>query len=333
MTKIMPAEWREHERTWMAFPSNGYTLGDSDADREAARKTWANVANAVSEFEPVNMVVNPGDEAIARRLLSGEIELLSLPLDDAWMRDIGPTFVIEDGKLAGVDWTFNGWGASEWATWDADAKIAGLILKELGVPGIPSELVNEGGGIHVDGSGTVLLTKTVQLGAERNPGWTKQAVEKEIAEKIGADSAIWIERGLTRDYDEFGTRGHIDIVACFRPDGKVLYHHQTNTDHPDWFVSREVARKLGEHGLDAIGVPAPETLKDAEGFVDYSYINHYVVNAGVILCSFGDQKGDLAAKEIIEDSYPGRDVKLVDARELFARGGGIHCITQQQPKV
>lgn len=333
MTRVMPAEWQPHERTWMAFPSNGYTLGTSDAERDAARKTWANVANAVSEFEPVSMVVNPGDERIAGRLLSGEVEIFSLPLDDAWMRDIGPTFVIEDGKLAGVDWTFNGWGASDWASWEADAKIAELILGELGVPRIASELVNEGGGIHVDGTGKVLLTKTVQLGAERNPGWVQRAVEEEIADKIGAHSAIWIERGLTRDYDEFGTRGHIDIVACFRPDGKVLYHQQTDPDHPDWFVSREVARKLGEHGLDAIGVPAPEALKDADGFVDYSYINHYVVNGGVILCSFGERSRDQVAKEIMEDSYPGRDVKLVDARELFARGGGIHCITQQQPQV
>lgn len=333
MSWKMPAEWHPHEQTWMAFPSNGYTLGESEADQDAARKTWANVANTVAEFEPVTMVVNPGDEQLARRLLSGEIERLTLPLDDAWMRDIGPTFVIQDGQLAGVDWVFNGWGASSWASWGRDSQIAKLILDEIGVTRIASELVNEGGGIHVDGTGTVLLTKTVQLGEGRNSTWSAEQVEAELAERLGVTRAVWIERGLTRDYDEFGTRGHIDIVACFRPDGKVLVHQQTNRDHPDWQVSKDVVATLRESGLEAIGVPAPSVLKDSEGFVDYSYINHYVVNGGVILCGFGDEGADRGAKEIIEDSYPGRDVMLVDARELFARGGGIHCITQQQPKV
>lgn len=333
MTWKMPAEWETHERTWMAFPSNGYTLGTSEAEHDAARKTWSTVANAVAEYEPVTMVINPGDEQIAKRLLAGEIERITLPLDDAWMRDIGPTFVISDGVLGGVDWVFNGWGASSWASWGKDAQIAKLILEEIGAPRIASKLVNEGGGIHVDGSGTLLLTRTVQLGEGRNSSWTEQAVEEEFAERIGSQRVVWIERGLTRDYDEFGTRGHIDIVACFRPDGKVLFHEQTDRDHPDWSISREVAATLRHNGLEPVGVPAPATLKDSDGYVDYSYINHYVVNGGVILCGFGEEKADQAAKEIIEDSYPGRHVKVVDARELFARGGGIHCITQQQPKV
>lgn len=331
MTWKMPPEWQRHERTWMAFPSNGYTLGATEADQEAARKTWANVANAVADFEPVVMVINPGDEAQAKRLLSGEINLLTVPLDDAWMRDIGPTFVVGDGGVAGVDWVFNGWGAATWASWKNDSRVARSILEELGLPRVETQLVNEGGGIHVNDSGTVLLTKTVQLGDGRNPGWTKEQVETELTNTIGTNRAVWIERGLHRDYDEFGTRGHIDIVACFRPDGKVLYHEQTNQDHPDWFTSRNVADTLRRHGLETIAVPAPRVLKDLEGFVDYSYINHYVVNDGVILCGFGDALADEAAKEIMEDSYPGRQVRLVDARELFARGGGIHCITQQQP--
>ncbi len=333
MTWKMPAEWAEHERTWMAFPSDGYTLGETMGEQDAARKAWADVANAVSEFEQVQMVVTPADLGHAKRLLSGQIELLAMPLNDAWMRDIGPTFVINElGELGGVDWQFNGWGASDWANWDKDSAVAKNILEQLGIARVESKLVNEGGGIHVDGNGTVLLTETVQLGPERNPGWLKSAVEAEIAERIGTDRAVWISRGLTRDYEEFGTRGHIDIVANFRPDGQVLFHQQLDTDHPDWLVSRRVESELRAAGLSPIPVPAPKTLKDSVGFVDYSYINHYVVNQGVILCGFGETS-DQGAQEILQDSYPDRQVVLVDARELFARGGGIHCITQQQPKV
>ena len=330
MTWKMPPEWGKHERTWVAFPTAGYTLGDTASEHEAARATWANVANQASEFEKVSVVVNPGDEAIAKRYLSGQIELIPIPLDDAWIRDSGPTFVVDDGKLGAVNWVFNGWGAQGWAEFGKDALLATEIAKQVSAIQIDSELVNEGGGIHISEDGTVLLTETVQLGKGRNPSWSKAQVEQEIHQKLGTSKAIWLKRGLTRDYEEFGTQGHVDIVACFAPDGRVLYHDQKNPNHPDYQVSSEVRETFIRAGLEVVSVPAPETLSDHEGFVDYSYINHYVLNNGVLLCSFDDPR-DKEAKAILREVYPGREIVLVDARELFARGGGIHCITQQQP--
>lgn len=331
MTWKMPPEWHPHEQTWMAFPTSGYTLGETVQAQEIARQTWANVANAVSEFEKVSMVVNPGDAGIAKKYLSGAIEIFELELNDAWMRDIGPTFVIENGKLGAVDWVFNGWGAQPWAKWDKDSTIAGQIARLTTAKHLPSDLINEGGGIHVSSDGVVLLTETVQLGEGRNQKLSKTEVEQKIHEQLGTDTAIWIKRGLTRDYDEFGTRGHIDIVACFAPDGRVLYHDQRNPNHPDYEVSKEVREVFIRAGIEVLAIEAPDTLRDEEDFVDYSYINHYVVNHGVILCSFDDPK-DKEAKAKLREAYPGREIVLVDARELFARGGGIHCITQQQPK-
>ena len=113
---------------------------------------------------------------------------------------------------------------------------------------------------------------------------------------------------------------------------QILYHDQRDETHPDFSVSHEVKRTLEEAGdFNLIAVPAPKTLKDQHGWVDYSYINHYLVNGGVILCAFDDEN-DAQAKAILERCYPDREVVLVDARPIFARGGGIHCITQQQPK-
>lgn len=333
----MPAEWEPHERTFMAWPTSGYTLGETEAEKLAARTAWANVANAVVSFEPLTMIVNPGDEAIARAFLDPRIELVSAPLDDAWMRDIGPTFVKRtdpghQGELGGVNWVFNGWGAQPWATWENDSKIAKFINSELGVVSLDSPLVNEGGGIHVNGAGAVLLTDTVQLGEGRNHMWNRQEVEEEIHRMLGTTQAIWIERGLTRDYDEFGTRGHVDIVACFSDVNTILFHDQQDPAHPDFEVSKQVRATLERAGnFKLIPVPAPKVLRDEHDWVDYSYINHYLVNGGVILCSF-DDPNDQVAKELLETAYPGRKVVLVDAREIFARGGGIHCITQQQPK-
>ena len=327
----MPAEWELHERTWMAWPSNGYTLGETEEDANRARQTWANVANAVVRFEPVTMVVSPEDLDVAKSFLDPRVELLPAQLNDAWMRDIGPTFVKDGNRLSAVNWIFNGWGAQSWATWNYDDKIAGVIAQTSNVERIDSPLINEGGGIHVNGAGTILLTETVQLGEGRNSSWTKEQVEAELHKQLGTSKAVWIKRGLTRDYDEFGTRGHIDIVACFSDENTILYHDQQNPNHPDFEASQEVRKTLEEQtDFKLIPVPAPKTLHDAEGPVDYSYINHYIVNGAVILCAFDDDN-DAVAKAILEDAYPGREIVLVDARELFARGGGIHCITQQQP--
>ncbi|MDY7526578.1 MULTISPECIES: agmatine deiminase family protein [unclassified Cryobacterium] len=348
MTWRMPAETALQERVWMAFPSDGYTLGDTAAEAEEARSTWAAVAHAVLEFEPVTMVVDPGGStagtgardarAAAARHLSAGVDVLEAPLDDAWMRDIGPTFVLDDnGRLGAVDWIFNGWGGQDWASWGRDADIAGIVTRAAGATPVSSLLVNEGGGIQVDGEGTVIVTQTVQLDPGRNPHADRARVEAELARTIGATHVIWLPRGLTRDQARFGTRGHVDIVAAIPAPGTLLVHAQNDQAHPDYTVTRELRAVLAA-STDAAGrpwtiidLPAPARLSDDEGFVDYSYVNHLVVNGGVIACGFGEPRADAAARSILEDAYPGRTVVTVDARPLFARGGGIHCITQQQP--
>ena len=332
MKLTMPPEWDRHERTWMAWPPKNYLLGETDADAEAARSSWANVANAIVAFEPVSVLATSDQLEIARAYLHPSIEIIEAELDDAWMRDSGPTFVKdESGNLVAVNWIFNGWGAQGWSSWEKDNFVAGFIGKLAGKTVVDSPLINEGGGIHVNGAGVVLLTETVQLGEGRNSTWSKQEVEDEIHNKLGTNKAIWVKRGLTRDYDGYGTRGHIDIVACFASENVILYHDQQDRSHPDYEVSREVKATLEAAGnFEVIGVPAPTILRDEEDFVDYSYINHYIVNGAVILCSFNDPN-DAKAKAILEKAYPGREIVLVDATEIFARGGGIHCITQQQP--
>ncbi len=334
----MPAEWAPHDRTWMAFPTANQTF-DSAEHLDTARRAWAEVANTVVRYEPVTLVVNTGESEDARKYVSEQVELVERPLDDAWMRDIGPTF-LTDGKggLAATDWVFNGWGAQSWASWENDQHIAEAVTGLTGVQRFASRLINEGGGIHVDGEGTVLVTETVQLGEGRNSDWTKEEVEAELHAQLGTTKAVWLPRGLTRDYDEFGTRGHIDIVASFVRPGVVVAHVQPDPAHPDHEVCKELVTILrtstdaAGRQLEVIELPAPTVLLDEDGEpVDYSYINHYVANGAVVLCAFGDPR-DQQAADILGEAYPGRTVELVDAREIFANGGGIHCITQQQPK-
>ncbi|MFT4232016.1 MAG: agmatine deiminase family protein [Leucobacter sp.] len=335
----MPIEGHEQERVWLAWPTSGYTLGDTEAEVEEARSTWAAVANAASEFEPVTVVVNPGDEEIASKYLTAQIDRIIAPLNDAWMRDIGPSFVVsDDGRLGAVNFVFNGWGGQEWARWDNDQHIGRIVAEAAGAELVNSELTNEGGGIQVDGTGHVVLTKTVQLDPGRNPGWTEERVEAELNRTIGTTSAMWLPRGLTRDHDTFGTRGHSDILAAFASPEVLLMHRQDAESHPDHVIARtnravaEQYRGDTSSTFEILDLPAPAALRDEEGFVDYSYINHVVLNGAVIACAFDDPADDQALATLRE-VYPGRTVVGIDARPLFARGGGIHCITQQQPKV
>lgn len=338
MTWTMPPETYRQDRIWMAFPREGKTLGADSSTREAGYAAWAAVAHAVTEFEPVSMIVDPSELERARRMLGSGIEIIPRVIDDFWVRDSGPTFVHDAaGNLGAVDWIFNGWGGGDWTSATNDRGLAAFLAGVAGVPVVPSLLVNEGGGIHVDGEGTVLLTETVQLDPDRNPHADKARIEAEMARTLGASKAIWLPRGLARDYDTFGTRGHVDIVATFAAPGVVLLHAQHDPDHPDHYTMQAVRAQLAEETdaqgrrLQIIDIPAPETLRDAHGFVDWSYINHLVVNDGVIACGFGEEKADARARDILSAAYPGRRVVTVDARELFARGGGVHCITQQQP--
>lgn len=339
----MPAEWQPHERTWMAWPTEGYTLGD---DPDEAYRAWSQVANTIARHEPVTMVVDPAPAATAsaRRWLDPAVTLVERPLDDAWMRDIGPTFLTRPASggnqagLAAADWIFNGWGAQPWATWGKDAEIAETVAELAGARRFASPMVNEGGGVHVDGAGTVLLTETVQLDPGRNPGWTRERVEAQLRGFLGVWKVIWLPRGLTRDYGEFGTRGHVDIVAAFVKPGVVVVHMQPDPAHPDHEVCKENAAMLRAatdargHRLEVVELPAPTVLEEDGEPVDYSYVNHYLANGLTLMCGFDDPRDEQAA-EIFARLLPERKIEFVDARPIFARGGGIHCITQQQPRV
>ena len=327
MSLLMPPEWAKHERTWLAWPAADY------AQEEDAYLAWSEVANTAADYEPVTVLVDPKHYEIAKKYLSASIELVVCPLDDSWIRDSGATFVFDNNELAAVNWVFNGWGAQSWSNYEQDAKVASFMANHVAAKQINSELVNEGGGIHTNGSGLLLATETVQLGIERNPDWTRLEVEAELNSKLGTDKVIWIRRGLTRDYETFGTKGHIDIVACFADENTLLVHDQQDESHPDYSVTHEVISRLEEQtDCRIIKVPAPKVLKDDLGFVDYSYINHYILNDAVLLCAFEDPN-DQVAKGILEEVYPGREIRLIDARPIFDRGGGIHCITQQQPAI
>lgn len=335
---LMPHEGERQSRTWMAWPTADYMLSGQHAPVEEVWRAWAAVANSISDYQPVSILVHPKDQNEARRFLSSAVEQHTELIDDAWMRDSGPTFVRDrtTGALHAVSWVFNAWGGLTLAETTGDDGVAAEVAGILGVPVALSPLVNEGGGIHVDGAGTVLATETVQLDPARNPGLTKADVEDEFMRLLGARKVIWLPRGLHRDYGPLGTRGHVDMVASFSTQGAVLLHAQRDMAHPDHLLTQQLRAQLTSESdalggaLTVIDLPAPRVLRDAVGWVDYSYVNHVLINGAVIACAFDDPV-DAEAVAVLTEAYPGRDIVPLDARAIFALGGGIHCITQQQP--
>jgi agmatine deiminase len=323
----------------MAFPPPNATFGPDDSPTLlAARVAWTDVATTIAAFEPVTMIADLDQGRAASAMVGPGVTVVERPLDDAWMRDIGPTFTRDGTRLGAVDWVFNGWGAQRWAAWDRDARVATDVAQLSDADVRHSRLTNEGGGFHVDGAGTVVLTDTVQLDPARNPDWTRAQVESEVHAQLGTTHAIWLPRGLTRDYDDFGTRGHVDIVATFVRPGLVAAHRQRDPAHPDYVVTAELIGILRSstdaagRPLEVVEVPAPAVVAVDETWTDFSYINHYVGNGFVLVGAF-DDPNDEEALDLLARLYPGRRIERADGRAIFAHGGGVHCITQQEPRV
>ena len=186
--RSMPAEWERHDCCWMAWPDHamwGGMLPQVEAE-------YAAVAQAIRQFEPVRVIANPTSASRARHQLGADIELVELPLDDAWFRDAGPTFVrCDDGAVEGVCWRFNGWGGAN-EEFQKDAALGRAVLGHIGLPAVTSALAMEGGALAVDGAGTLLTTETVVFNENRNPGLTRAHAEAEFARTLGIRKVIWL---------------------------------------------------------------------------------------------------------------------------------------------
>jgi len=329
---FMPAEWQPHRRCWMAWPCREETWGDR---LDAARSAYAEVAKAIAEFEPVTMMANPEDVAEVSLRCSPGIGSMPMALDDSWTRDTGPSFLIDGkGALAGVDWRFNAWG-NTYRNYDNDAALAEAILSHLGVPRFEAPLVLEGGSIHVDGEGSVLVTEQCLLNPNRNPDLSRTEIEDLLRAYLGVSTVIWLGRGLEDDE----TDGHVDNLACFVRPGAVL---ALSTNDPedgnyealsDNLARLRAARDAKGRELEVIEVQQPAPGHDDAGRrLAKSYVNFYIANDGIVMPGFEDGK-DHAAFEIVTKCFADRNVCQIPVLDIVHGGGGIHCITQQEPAV
>ena len=347
----MPAEWEPHSGCYLVWPQrpDNWRLGG-----KPAQAAFARVAEAIAQAEPVTVLASAGQYVNARERLPLHIRVVEMSTNDAWVRDTGPTFVVnDDGELRGVSWRFNAWGGLRgglYFPWDADDLVGPKVCDLERVQRYLPDFVLEGGAIDVDGQGTVLTTEECLLNPNRNPELSREQIEDRLHEHLGVSQVIWLPRGVYLDE----TDGHIDNFARFVEPGVVMLTWTDDVEDPMWEICHEALAIL-EASTDARGrslrvvtlhQPGPITISAAEAAgVDHvpgsqprvegerlagSYVNSFIGNGVVVLPVFDDAH-DAAAIATYEEMFPGRRVVTVPGREILLGGGNVHCITQQVP--
>jgi len=342
----MPAEFEPHEACWMLWPERP----DNWRRRaQPAQAAFAATAAAIARFEPVTVGASAEEFQHARAALPPAVRVVEMSSDDAWMRDVGPSFVVDAaGGLRGVHWRFDAWGGL-YRDCRRDQQVAQKVLEISGSDRYCAPMINEGGAIHVDGQGTVMVTEQCLL--TRNAAMTRERIESVLQRYLGVRRVIWLGKGVVEDE----TSGHIDNLACFTRPGEVCLTWTDDRRDPQHQVSKDAWQRLME-ARDARGrrlrvhkLPAPGPLyltrREAAGVLSRpgiralragqrlaaSYVNFYLAN-GAVIVPLLDARTDGAARRLLRQLFPRRRIVGVPAREILLGGGDLHCITQQQPR-
>ena len=314
----------------MAWPTVG--MADiglwGDAGLAGAQAVYAEIASAIAPYEPVTMVADPADAEIAEAQCGPGVDVVALPLDDSWMRDIGPIVVTaDDGLRHALHFRFNAWG-EKWPTWDRDAAVGSAVAAHLGLPVHEVPMVLEGGSIAVDGAGVLVTTERCLLNKNRNPELSRAAIESALANHLGADTIVWLADGIAEDD---GTDGHVDNVVAFTAPGKALLQSCADRSHPNHVIAVANFQHLAHAGIEVTEIPHLPYAQFADGrSIPVPYANLYALNGAVLVPTIGDP-ADADMLTIIGEQYPGRAVIEVPGAVLAHGGGGVHCITQQVP--
>lgn len=328
----MPEEAEQHERTFMQWPVNRAVHADP-VFLNMLQQSVADIANTISEFEPVVVLMDALHEKSARTRLSDVVDIWHVPTDDLWCRDSGPLFLRNKaGDLAVRDLNFNGWGNKQ--QHENDGRIAQLVAGRLGLPVFNNGLVGEAGGFEFDGRGTLMAHESSWINPNRNSGSRKE-VETLLLEAVGAEKMVWAPGVKGADITDY----HIDSLARFVTPDAILIQLPDTIDRRDpWSVSAYETYEIVKSATDVGGrrftlhvVSEPDEVRVSSPDFVASYVNYFVCNGAVIAAEFGDRDKDEAARVMLSHLYPDREIILLNIDPIGEIGGGIHCATQQQP--
>lgn len=361
----MPGEFEPHRGCIMIWPSRP---GSWIYGAKAAREAFRNVIAAIAASEKVYVAAGADAMESARAMLKetkepwqDNVELFAAETDDAWARDVAPTFLIRKGdihEICAVNWEFNAWGGKVdglYASWEKDNAFAKFFADKYAYSVYDAApFVLEGGSIHSDGEGTVMVTEACLLSEGRNPELSKEEIEWRLKQYLGAKKVLWLPRGIYQDE----TNEHVDNVCAFLRPGEVVLAWTDQKEDPQYALSAETlayleqqtdakGRKIVIHKLPIPDVPvcinkeelAGYTFEDGEDEREAgerlaaSYVNFYFSNDAVVMPVFGgeNEESDQRAVALMQEWNADRKVIPVYARDILVGGGNIHCITQQIP--
>jgi agmatine deiminase len=336
----MPAEWAVHRATWLSWPHN---LGTWPTSLEKVRSGWIRLIELLSPHEQVCLLVNNDqtNQDVELRLKSSaavteHVSIVNIPTVDVWIRDYGPTFVLGDKEtdpLALNDWIFNGWGG-KYKDYEQDDRVAREIARRLETPVFEHPVVLEGGSIEVNGRGTCLTTEQCLLNENRNPHLSRAEIEQFLMRSLGVDHVVWLGEGIAGD----DTDGHIDDIARFVDSTTVVCSLEANPKDENYAALRanferlQGARDEGGRKLNVVALPCPAPVFCDGSRLPASYANFYIANELVVVPTFDDPR-DEEAVGILQELFPDRKAVGVDCRQIVEGLGGIHCVTQQEPKI
>jgi agmatine deiminase len=344
----MPAEWETHAATWLAWPHH---QADWPGKMEAIRWVYGEMARKISPGEAVRLLVrHPAEQKFAASYLKRagcdlkNIRFIVHPTNRGWMRDTGPIFVRKSeignrkSEIAIVHFHFNAWARDN--HWRKDRKIPEMAARLLREKLFRAEFdgkpfILEGGGIEVNGRGTLLTTEecylhpTVQV---RNPGMTRAQYDDTFKKYLGVKNPLWLLKGPAGD----DTHGHIDDICRFVNRKTLVLIREKNPRDINYKPLAENWERVRDFRLEdgsrpeIVPLPMPAPLCFGGRRLPASYANFYIANACVIVPTFND-RNDRVALGILGELFRDRPVVGIHAVDLVLGSGSLHCLTQQQP--
>ncbi len=318
----VPAEWEPHRATWMQWPRYY---------ESSLRPAFADIIDVLQDYEPMHVIANSqGELNQAQSFLAGQgVPLTNLTfhvmaIDSAWMRDNGPVWVERADQLVVQDWGFDGWGGLTWDYHDDN-----LIPPQVAaVEGAPCEdwnhLIHERGNLEFNGRDTVIVSWPCF--GSRNPSKTQAQLTQSLRQAFGVSEVVWLLSAPPSDV----TGGHVDGIARFIDEDTVVVPRYTFS-HAEAWVYDDAANIIQGAGLQVLRMDVPGEVWYAGTWMSANYVNWLVANGVVVIPGFAVTQWDDAARQAVQGYFPGRDVHVVDTREVWYWGGSVHCVTNDQP--
>ncbi|MHB8568036.1 MAG: agmatine deiminase family protein [Nitrososphaerales archaeon] len=329
----MPAEWEPHEATWLSWPKDPLTFPIQIIDK--VEEVYSEMIMALSEGERVNVLINDykTEERVRSMINSNNVNFFKIKSEDVWMRDYGPIFIRNITRVAATKWTFNAWG-NKYDELKLDNETGMNIAKSTGLAIFDAGIVLEGGSIDVNGLGSCLTTKQCLLNPNRNPGLSKVEISQYFRDFLGITNLVWLDSGIEGD----DTDGHVDDIARFVSEDTVICMVEDDISDENYSALKidldilENAKDQSAKSLKVVPVKMPKKIECADGRLPASYANFYIGNSCVLVPTFGGDE-DRDALSILQHLFPNRKVLGINCEPLVYGFGGIHCVTQQQPRI